>query len=42
MPRLRHWDEQFATPGELVLAVEANCAAGWPVWQRAGTENRVS
>jgi hypothetical protein len=34
MPRLRHWDEHFATPEELVLAAEANRAARWPVWQQ--------
>ena len=34
MPRLRHWDEHFATPEELVLAAEANRAAHWPVWQQ--------
>lgn len=34
MPRLRHWDDQFATSEELVLAADANRAAGWPIWQR--------
>jgi alkane 1-monooxygenase len=34
MPRLRYWDEHFATPEELVLAAEANRAARWPVWQQ--------
>jgi xylene monooxygenase subunit XylM len=34
IPRLRHWDEHFATPEEHVLAAEANRAARWPVWQR--------
>jgi alkane 1-monooxygenase len=33
MPRLRHWDEHFATPDELALAADANRAARWPVWQ---------
>lgn len=33
IPRLRHWDEQFATAEERVLAADANRAARWPVWQ---------
>jgi alkane 1-monooxygenase len=32
MPRLRDWDERFATPEERALAAAANAAAGWPAW----------
>lgn len=31
-PLLEHWDKTFATPDELVLAMEANRKAGWPEW----------
>lgn len=31
-PRLREWDEKFATPAERELAREANRKAGWPDW----------
>jgi alkane 1-monooxygenase len=40
-PRLRHWDDHFATPEELVLAAAANRAAGWPVWQRLAPTDDV-
>lgn len=33
MPRLRDWDERFATAEERELAADANRAARWPVWQ---------
>lgn len=32
MPRLRHWDQHFATAEERALAAQANAAAGWPDW----------
>jgi toluene methyl-monooxygenase len=32
MPRLKEWDERFATPVERELASAANRAAGWPDW----------
>ncbi|MDI3313810.1 MAG: fatty acid desaturase [Mycobacterium sp.] len=32
-PRLRHWDEHFASPAEKELAMAANRKAGWPQWQ---------
>ena len=31
-PRLKDWDERFATPGERKLADQANAQAGWPRW----------
>ena len=31
-PRLRHWDEQFASPAEKELAMAANAQVGWPQW----------
>lgn len=31
-PKLRHWDQHFASPQEQVLAMEANRRAGWPQW----------
>ncbi|MES0489531.1 MAG: hypothetical protein ABUK01_06020 [Leptospirales bacterium] len=31
-PRLKNWDNAFATPGERKLASEANTVAGWPQW----------
>jgi len=31
-PRLRHWDEHFASPAERELAMAANRTAGWPEW----------
>lgn len=31
-PRLKDWDERFATPAEKKLAMEANARAGWPQW----------
>lgn len=31
-PRLRHWDEHFASPAERELAMAANRKAGWPEW----------
>jgi toluene methyl-monooxygenase len=33
MPRLRDWDERFATAEERELAADANRAARWPAWQ---------
>lgn len=34
-PRLRDWDERFASLAEKELAMEANRKAGWPQWQVA-------
>ncbi|WP_420468218.1 alkane 1-monooxygenase [Panacagrimonas sp.] len=31
-PRLRNWDERYATPAERKLAMQANARAGWPQW----------
>lgn len=31
-PRLKDWDERFATPAERRLAMAANARAGWPQW----------
>jgi alkane 1-monooxygenase len=31
-PRLKDWDQRFATPGERALADQANARAGWPRW----------
>lgn len=31
-PRLRHWDEHFASPAEKELALAANRKADWPEW----------
>ncbi|QSE87432.1 alkane 1-monooxygenase (plasmid) [Rhodococcus pseudokoreensis] len=31
-PRLRHWDQTFASPAEQELAMAANRRAGWPEW----------
>lgn len=31
-PRLKHWDEHFASPEEKCLAMEENRKAGWPQW----------
>jgi hypothetical protein len=36
-PRLRHWDEHFASPAERELAMDANRKAGWPHWIEAPT-----
>jgi len=30
IPRLRHWDQHYASKEELTLAAAANAAAGWP------------
>jgi len=35
MPRLRYWDENFATEGERELAKKANKEAGWPEWKES-------
>lgn len=32
MPRLKHWDLNFASPAEREIAREANRRAGWPDW----------
>ncbi|MAA73359.1 MAG: xylene monooxygenase [Salinisphaeraceae bacterium] len=32
MPRLKAWDQHYATPDERALAREANARAGWPDW----------
>lgn len=34
-PRLKDWDERFATTAEKKLAMEANAKAGWPQWVSA-------
>lgn len=34
-PRLRDWDERFASPAERKLAAAANAKAGWPQWLSA-------
>lgn len=34
-PRLKDWDERFASPAEKKLAMEANAGAGWPQWVSA-------
>jgi alkane 1-monooxygenase len=31
-PRLRHWDEHFASPAEQAMAMEQNRKAGWQIW----------
>ncbi len=31
-PKLKEWDERYATPGERKLAMAANARAGWPQW----------
>ncbi|MGQ0622519.1 MAG: alkane 1-monooxygenase [Panacagrimonas sp.] len=31
-PRLKDWDERFATPAERRIAMAANARAGWPQW----------
>ena len=31
-PRLKDWDERFASASEKKLAMEANAKAGWPQW----------
>lgn len=31
-PRLKDWDERFATPDERKIAMAANARAGWPQW----------
>jgi hypothetical protein len=31
-PRLRHWDEHFASPAERRMAMEQNARIGWPIW----------
>lgn len=31
-PRLKDWDQRFATPAERKLAMDANEKAGWPRW----------
>ncbi|MEM7182981.1 MAG: fatty acid desaturase, partial [Spirochaetota bacterium] len=31
-PKLKHWDLNYASPEELLLAREANQKAGWPDW----------
>ncbi len=44
-PRLRHWDEHFASPAEKELAMAANRRAGWPHWidtQTAASATRAS
>lgn len=35
-PRLRYWDEHFASPAERELAMAANRRAGWPEWVDTG------
>jgi hypothetical protein len=32
MPRLRHWDIDYASEAEQKLAMEQNARAGWPIW----------
>jgi alkane 1-monooxygenase len=32
MPRLRDWDQRFASTEERELARAANARAGWPDW----------
>ncbi|MBV2133343.1 xylene monooxygenase subunit XylM [Pseudomonas sp. MAP12] len=32
MPKLKDWDQRYATPGERELAMESNKKAGWPLW----------
>lgn len=36
-PRLRDWDERFATPKERELARLANRQAGWEDWLRTAS-----
>lgn len=31
-PKLKDWDQRYATPGERELAMAANKKAGWPLW----------
>lgn len=31
-PRLQHWDTNYASPAERILAMEQNKKAGWPLW----------
>lgn len=31
-PRLKAWDERYASPAERKLAMQANAKAGWPQW----------
>lgn len=38
-PRLRHWDEHFASPAERELAMAANRAASWPEWVDTSAES---
>ena len=37
-PRLRDWDNHFATPDERELARRANLKAGWPDWFSSGSD----
>ncbi len=41
-PKLKDWDQRYATPGEQRLAMEANRKAGWPLWcdERAASNQR--
>lgn len=40
-PRLRHWDEHFASPAERELAMAANRTAGWTEWVDTPTESTM-
>lgn len=37
-PRLKDWDERFASPAERRLAMQANQKAGWPRWVDGETD----
>jgi len=34
-PKLKYWDNNFASPEEQKLAMQANARAGWPMWIEA-------
>jgi len=34
-PKLQHWDQHFASPGEQELAMAQNRKVGWPEWVKA-------
>ncbi|KAA8954410.1 hypothetical protein [Mycobacterium sp.] len=41
-PRLRYWDEHFASPAERALAMAANRRAGWPQWVDSSPRSQLT
>lgn len=41
-PRLKDWDERYASPAERKIAMQANARAGWPQWVDPKTAGLVA